>query len=484
MPEARKRLLKNVTLTDSVKATLDARSGTGAAESLAGSAMVDAAGKTAQVWGLVGPEDDVNTVRSNLLDKAEVVTLIEDADVSEAKRKVGHLECGGQDCVLPRKPAAAKDERKAVAVSLPMVSAQIPSPKFHWTPAKNGASSFGTAGEAMTLIGADWSNGHLGHRHPEWTGANVNVVIIDVGFTLDYLRAVMPGMNYGGGFIDRDPRRHKPGEFVDIGGKPGAWHGNMIARNVLRLAPEARLYDAPLLPSRVTQVDGFTEDAELLYNGIREAKANGPHADEPWVLVNAWAVADTIQEYDLDLPTNERFSDGPDHPLNKLVREMAAEFDIIFAAGNFGAFGPDVSAGVYDRGNGRSIKGVNALPDVLTVGAVTTNGEWIGNASHGLGPASLNGGEPNRKPDVAAPSWFGENDDPGTICTGTSAACGVVAGMVAGLRTVYRTEPPSEIFGMLKSGARQPTQDGWNGRFGHGIVDFDGMPSTGAQMIS
>ncbi|MEO0914742.1 MAG: S8/S53 family peptidase [Pseudomonadota bacterium] len=157
------------------------------------------------------------------------------------------------------------------------------------------------------------------------------------------------------------------------------------------------------------------------------------------------------------------------------MRRLSARFDMIFAAGNFGAFGPDNAAGVYDRGNGRSIKGTNALPEVLTVGAVTTHGEWIGNASHGAGPASFTGGALNRKPDVAAPSWFCENDDPGLICSGTSASCGVAAGMVAALRTVYRTEPPAEIFEMIRKGARQPTHDGWNGRTGFGVIDFAGL---------
>ncbi len=473
MPGARRALRKKIELTEDVAEDLKKRSDIRPAPSLASKASLVTSKRCAQVWGLVEADQDPDVVRASLVDKADVVTLIEPEAITEAKLAKHVIERAGPGRFLPRKPAVADlDEEKAIAVSLPMISAEIPAPKGHWAPGKSGSACFGSASDAMRLIGASWSDGQIGSSHPQMTGRDVNVIIVDVGCTKRYLKHMLPSLNFGGGFADREPARPDPGMFFDISGKPGGWHGNMIARNILRLAPEARIYDAPLLPSRVTEVESFTEDAEDLFEGIEDAVLNGPRADEPWIIVNAWAVADTIQEYDLGLPANRRFSDGPDHQFNALVRRMSSKFDIVFAAGNFGAFAPDNAAGLYDRGNGRSIKGTNALPEVLTVGSVTTNGEWIGSASHGYGPASFANGEPNRKPDVAAPSWFAENDDPGLMCTGTSAACGVAAGMLAALRTIHRSKTPAAMFDMIRNKAVQPTQDGWNGRTGHGIIRF------------
>lgn len=477
MPDSpRKALRKTIAQTSELHERLAGR-GPGEARDMRDLARTAPLGKDdarAHVWGMApaGGPASVEDVKAGLVDKADVITVIEPAQTAKAKAAAGLGDPGGPGGrVLGSKPAPeGAEEEAATALSLSIRSAEIPAPKGNWNVLKSGASSFGSAGDAMRLIGADWSDGRIGLSHGEFTGAGVNVVIIDVGCTLSYLRELHPGLNWGGGFVTRDPSVADPGEYFEVEGKPGDWHGNMIARNVLRLAPEARIWDAPLLPRRVAEVGAFTEDAELLYLAIEEHVAASAYADEPWILVNAWAVADTIQEWDAGVPADARYSDGPNHPFNALVSRMTGRFDIIFAAGNFGAFAPDISAGLYDRGNGRSIKGANALPGLCTVGAVTTNGEWIGSASHGYGPAALAGGQPNEKPDLAAPSWFDEAFDPGLLNTGTSAASAVVAGVLAGMRTVHRTESPAEMIAMLKGRAAQPTQDGWNGRTGHGIL--------------
>ncbi len=471
----RKTLRKEIALTASVRQLLARRGAGVAAEALAACAACTPVPKEERApgWGFVRPDQSVMEVLPTLLDKADLVTLIEASARTAARPRRSPDRAGGAGRQLPAKPAPDDAaEAGAVESSLSLASASIPIPKTSWNPAATPVSRFGTAAGAMRQIGAGWSDGRIGQAHPVLTGANVNVVIVDTGLSRQYLRSIHPELNYGGGFVDREPERPDPGAFVDVVGKPGDWHGNMIARNVLRVAPRARIFDAPLLPGRVADVESFTEDAIHLFEAIEREAETGPYCNEPWVIVNAWAVADTIQEWDLGLPAEERYTDGRAHPFNRTVARMAARFDIVFAAGNFGAYAPDVFSGLYDRGNGRSIKGANALPEVLTIGSVTTAGEWIGAASHGLGPSGLmpGGGGVNRKPDLAAPSWFAEDNDPGLVSTGTSASSALAAGMLAALRTRHRSESPAEMFEILRNAAHNRGGEVWNGRTGFGAM--------------
>jgi len=441
---------------------------------MAGTRMVVRRDAGAPVWGYVGPDGDAAARCGTLADKTDAVTLIEPAARTRRRPPGDPALAGGSGRRLAVRAAPADPAEAArVETSLPLSAARsIPIPKTSWNPSTSPVSRFGTARDAMRLIGAGWTDGRIGQVDPDRDGDGVNVVIVDVGFSRAYLEGICPGFRYGGGFVDREPERPAPGAFRDVEGKPGDWHGNMIARNVLRLAPRARLYDAPLLPSRVANVESFTEDAELLFEAIRDAVAGGLRADEPWIIVNAWAVADTIAEWDARGP---RYTDDRAHPFNALLIEMSARFDLLFAAGNFGAYAPDPFSGVYDRGNGRSIKGANALPEVLTVGAVTTSGEWIGAASHGYGPAGLAAaGGPNEKPDIAAPAWFGEDADRGLVSSGTSAACGLAAGLLAALRTRRPETPPAEMFDLLRAAAVNRGGEVWNGRTGHGMLRVPG----------
>ncbi len=490
MPLTRKALRKRIELTEDVRELMRQRDAGGGTAALAACARVTPEGKAerqAQIWGMVGEDGQTEADRKALVDKADLVTLIEPAEVAAAKAKYSVEESGGSGRTLVSKPAPeTEEEEAAVESSLPLSIANIPAPKTNWNPLKSPASRHCTAREAMRLIGAHWTDGRIGAENPDLNGDGVNVIIVDVGVTRRYLKEILPDVRFRGGFRDRDLTRPQPGKYVDVYGKPGDWHGNMIARNILRLAPKVRIYDAPLLPGRVVTPNSFTEDAEALFEGIEDAVLNSPHKDEPWIIVNAWAVADTIQEFDLGLPANRRYADGRDHPFNRLVARMSGKFDMVFAAGNFGAYAPDPSAGIYDRGNDRSIKGTNALPEVLTVGAVTATGEWIGAASHGYGPKSLTGnGALNEKPDIAAPSWFCEPDDPALVSTGTSAACGVAAGMLAALRTQHSTETPAQMFQRIRDMSTNRCEAGWNGRTGHGIPSFDmNPPPQSLQLVS
>jgi subtilisin family serine protease len=244
----------------------------------------------------------------------------------------------------------------------------------------------------------------------------------------------------------------------------------MIARNILRVAPEARIYDAPLLPTRIDDVETYTAHAELLFESIQYMVRHAPVAEGPWLIVNAWAVADTASEHGTG-----SYSARRDHRLNSLVAEMSARDKIgfVFAAGNNGQFGGDSRNGSYDIGPGRSILGANGLPEVLTVGAVRVDGLWIGSSSQGPAPAGLlaAGTGENQKPDLCAPSWFAEDEARDVSNTGTSAAAGLAGGLAALLWSEAPQLTPAELFAIMRAAAaRGALLPSWSPRYGHGLA--------------
>src|ERR1700682_910590 len=253
----------------------------------------------------------------------------------------------------------------------------------------------------------------------------------------------------------------------------------MIARTILDLAPGAVLYDVPVVPKRIASVPDFvgTAHAQAAYDAlllkIGSLQATAPWTG-PWILVNAWAIFDRATETNGDYTENTNTSPGG-HPLIAKIKSavQTRNFDVIFAAGNCGEFCPSNRCGGLDRGPGHSIWGANALPDVITAGAVLSDGRWAGYSSQGPGPNVH--GLAHDKPDLSAPSDFRETNDAGVRNSGTSTACAMTAGVVAGLRSNpkwYQTlVPPAALRTALINGARKTLGPGWNGRFGNGILD-------------
>jgi hypothetical protein len=247
----------------------------------------------------------------------------------------------------------------------------------------------------------------------------------------------------------------------------------LLARNVLDLAPDAVLYDVPLVPPRITDDLVFAAHAHAALSVLLQAidfLHHFPRWSGPWLLVNAWAIFDRASELPLGDYTENRHPSG--HPLNHLIGSAAQQhgIDVVFAAGNCGQFAPDPRCGELDRGPGHSIWGANAHPDVLTVGAVRADGVWIGGSSQGPGPEAL----ATTKPDVSAPSWFCEQTDAATRNRGTSTACGLAAGLMAALRSQTgdaRPITPAAMKQLLIDTARRPQGDAWSPRLGHGMLD-------------
>ena len=428
--------------------------------------------RLATVWGLstgaAGPED----VRKELIDKSVLITEVILDGTTPPPAPVDP-DSDDYNTQLQTQKGFTPLELEAISVDMKLAVVDYAESMQNWNNARFSAATFGSATDAMRAIRAPWVARPDIPTPKEFTGKDVNVVIIDEGMNRNYMTSAFPNSEFAGGFVDRVPTRPDPGAFNSGKGAVHSWHAHMILRNILRIAPEARIFDAPLLPSRVSNVDAFTDDVQLLYEGIETYRDLSEYKDQPWVLVNAWAVADSIQEYDARITANRRYTVGELHHANVLLQDMSDRFDIVFAAGNNGSFQPSPGAGLYNRGPERSICGANSLSGVLTVGAANVNGTWIGASSEGPGQEALKYNLDHLdKPDVVAPSWFSEDQDTHQRSTGSSAACGVAAGMVAALRTTMRSQTPQELFDLIRAEARQIDGTGHSPRTGCGMIQF------------
>jgi hypothetical protein len=316
-----------------------------------------------------------------------------------------------------------------------------------WT----GAGTFDTQGVLLPLIGATQQPGG-NHR--------VNVVIVDQGFD----KRLFPG-NYAGG-IDVDSR---------VAGAGRSPHAAMIAHNVLATAPAARLYDCPLIPTPsaggrtvIDDIPTFTATAAALCSsvGVPLVVASNVVGFGTWVFVNAWAVFDRRSDIG-----PRHYCDDPKHPLNQAVSELdSAGADIVFAAGNCGQFDPDRRCDPGVRGPYRSILGANSLRSVLTVGAVRADLVPFGYTSQGPGQPDLG----SAKPDLCAPAQFADRSDRLAVCSGTSGATAVAAGVVAALRRRWSATvvSPQKLRDILTQTVRPlPPYDGSRG-IGAGLINL------------
>jgi subtilisin family serine protease len=333
----------------------------------------------------------------------------------------------------------------------------------HWCPGTANLAAFGHREHVRRTVRA----GALADQGLR--GQSVNVVIIDEG--LD--KNLIPPANWGGGldhFIDVDL-------VLPAGSAQAHSHGMMIARSILDLAPNARLYDVPAIPTALPpNVQTFISTIQAAYTSLIHEilyRRSIPEWSGPWVLINAWGIFDTRSD-----PTGSytRNTEVGGHPMiNRITRAVATHnLDIVFAAGNCGQFCPSQSCGGLDRGPGHSIWGANAHPLVITVGAVRSDETWTGYSSQGPGPELL----AVEKPDFCAPSQFVETYDAALLSSGTSAACGVAGGVVAALRSNPAwdqfTVTPQMIKAALMAIPRKPDGlSGWDDRFGCGVLNAE-----------
>jgi|SRR5271165_795259 len=335
----------------------------------------------------------------------------------------------------------------------------------YWCPANVEQLIFGNRAAARQLIYAE----ELARQN--LVGDGVNVVVVDRGLDERFL-----GANFRGGWSITNPYTH----VLQMPGRTqgeDARHGMMMVRNILDAAPNASIYDFPLIPPRIWDISPFVADAQAAFQQLRHDirfLGRWPQWTGPWVLVNAWAVFDRRSEH----PAGD-YTDNLAHPLNAEVTRAADDgLDLVFCAGNCGQFCPDQRCGPRDQGPGQSIFGANSHPRVISVGAVRVDAKWLGYSSQGPGQPNMalaGSLPPLRKPDFCAPSNFSETGDAYTANTGTSAACGVTAGVVAALRSRWAQAAvsPDVLRAILSLSARKTEGPGWNGRLGNGVLNVE-----------
>jgi hypothetical protein len=335
---------------------------------------------------------------------------------------------------------------------------------LHWCPGRGEGDAFGSQVNAHRLIRAD-SLAAAG-----LDGSGVKVVVVDQG--VDAAR-LPPGSRFMGGWW----KAGQPGAVPPGQAAKDNHHGTMVARNVLALAPKAMIFDCPLIPPRILgNMPAFLSDAfgaltriadDIALLGQLRPKQFGGR----WVIVNAWSVYDARGEAVPGEYIRNRY-----HWVACAVDHLATTADVVFAAGNCGAFGPDSRCAEALTGPGHSILGANSLDSVLTVGAARSDGIWAGYSSQGPGQFPGYGGRVQQKPDLAAPSHFREPGTAHRLSGGSSAACAVAAGAVAALRTRWPDSalPSAALYDRLRASAWQPDgSTGWNNRHGHGVLDCE-----------
>jgi subtilisin family serine protease len=386
---------------------------------------------------------------------------------------------------LVRKP------RKDLSVRDVQVAVDLPTGRFSvWCPPEATFPLFGDVRLALAQMRAKAAADNGAY------GQNVNVVIIDQGINKDVLAKRVPGADFRGGWKTPEfgkggpPPPPGPPKFID----PGAWpddglgsavtHGTKMASLVLAVAPRARILDLALLPSHIlnlrdtgTTTPGFLSWAAgaywVLLGRIAWLRANFPDYSGPWVLNNSWGVFDLTT----DFPTGsfQNYGSNPNHPLNLAVATAPSiDIDVVFAAGNCGQFCADPRCGAGQIGPGKSIHGVAAIKDVLTVSAVRGDEIWLGYSSQGPAvPAFL-----STKPDLCAPSQFAGVADWNRSFTGTSSACALAAGAIAAKRSKV---PPSAMSpAQLRTFAVQQArlvvdQTAADVRHGAGMIDVSAL---------
>lgn len=302
-------------------------------------------------------------------------------------------------------------------------------------------------------------------------GTDVAVAIMDTGINLGYLSAK----------LGRTPRFDAGNSWtpVGVGTAPGAQpvgHGTMCAYDTLIAAPNATLLDYPMLLGTAPGGGVMGRRLSIALLGYAQllvfwAVAFAPGSVSRYkalVVNNSW----TMFHPSWDFPTGHpgRYADNPNHPFNVIVSTLARTgADILFCAGNCGSSCAD---GRCQNSVTDTIRGANALPDVLTLADCDTTDARVGYSSQG--PAIP--GMAAQKPDLTAYTHFlgSEAFGPGTPDSGTSTACPVAAGCVAALRTkVDRAiTPPPSLFAQLKATAKPlPGIVGFSNDVGHGLLD-------------
>jgi subtilisin family serine protease len=294
-------------------------------------------------------------------------------------------------------------------------------------------------------------------------GAGVLVAVVDSGINRAWLQA-------RGRTAPLDFERSWVPRPELVPGQLQVNHGTMVAYDATIAAPSCTLLDLALLRSTAsggTLMEGVLSDAILAYAHLLEV-IDGPlrpAGTKGLVVNNSWGMFHPSWDFPIGHPGN--YAANLAHPFNRIVQTLAgAGADILFAAGNCGPDCPDGRCQGVVEG---AIYGANGHPDVLSVAGVDVHKRRVGYSSRGPGRLAA------AKPDLAGYTHFAGS---GVYAadSGTSAACPVVAGLVAALRGLLPlaadepTTSPQYLRSLLITTAEHRGAAGWNPDYGHGIV--------------
>lgn len=277
-------------------------------------------------------------------------------------------------------------------------------------------------------------------------GSGVRVAVVDTGINKQQVPVA-------GGWTPQ------PGNGPGMG-QAGS-HGTKCALDVRIAAPGALIYDYPLLTQGGNLV-AFMSDAIGAFSELLRFILNNPGA---LVVSNSWGLYNRGTDAPVGNPQN--YSANPKHPFNQITSALVGSgADVLFAAGNCGSVDPHADCGQSDIGPGNSIHGANSHASVLSIGAVSINGDVLGYSSQGPGDLT------HEKPDVLGYSHFSYGGTDGDLHSGTSAACPVVAGVVAALRSKPSSAglDPTQLQTVVRSSATGGN-GAWDPDRGYGTVD-------------
>jgi hypothetical protein len=303
-------------------------------------------------------------------------------------------------------------------------------------------------------------------------GSNVAIGIVDTGINLAHLKKKLgstPALDSANSWTPK-------GSTTAAGNYP-VGHGTMCAFDVLIAAPKATLIDIPVLQAGGgggSVMSGYLSAALLAFSNVLvswSVAGTGSGLDQyaAVVLSNSWGIFHPSMDFPSGHPG--RYCDNPRHPFNMILEPMArAGVDVVFAAGNCGADCPDVRC---KNRTAECIMGASASVDAFSIAGCDIHGDRVGYSSQGPSITGMYG----QKPDITGYTHFlGSQYKPGKPDSGTSAACPVVAGCIAAIRT--KADPrspvtPYMLYDHFRLNATLPAGQGsgWNADYGHGIVN-------------